>query len=89
MRSLVKYVALLCLLLTLGSAVATVVHHHSGASDSAKCTVCVAAHSARPSVASSLSSISAKLVAAVPIFTVRTQQRLVPFALNVRPPPQV
>jgi hypothetical protein len=89
MRAASRYIALFCLLLTLGSAVAVVTHHHSGPEDGAKCTVCVTAHSARPSVSSSLSPVSAKLVSAVRVVTVRTQQLFVSFALYVRPPPQV
>ena len=89
MRLFSKYVALVCLLLTLGSAVAVVAHHHSGPNDSAKCTVCAAAHSARPSITSTLSSVALKPIASIRIVTAPTQQRLVSFALNVRPPPQV
>src|SRR5690349_4352508 len=48
MRSIVKHVALLCLLLMFWSAVAFVAHHHSKGADSAKCTVCVSAHTAAP-----------------------------------------
>ena len=48
MRSSVKCVALLCLLLTFWSAFAFAAHHHSKSTESAKCTVCVAAHSAAP-----------------------------------------
>jgi len=89
MRAFSKYLALLCLLLTLGSAVAVVAHHHLGANDSAKCTVCIAAHSARPSVTSRLTSVSVRAIAVVRIVTAPAQQRMVSFALYVRPPPQV
>jgi len=48
MRSISKKIAWLCLLLMLSSAIAVVAHHHSDANESARCTVCVAAHSAAP-----------------------------------------
>jgi hypothetical protein len=54
MRSISKKVALLCLLLTIWSAAALAAHHHSNATDAAKCTVCVAAHSASPKAVSTL-----------------------------------
>ena len=48
MRSLSRYIALFCLLLTLASAVGVVVHHHDGPNEAAKCTVCVASHALAP-----------------------------------------
>ena len=89
MRSISKSIALMCLLLTLLSAVAFVAHHHSSAAEAAKCTVCVAAHSASPKTTSTLPN-----TAFVPIATFRpkpvsAKQRLVAFALCVRPPPSV
>jgi hypothetical protein len=89
MRSIWKSVACLCLLLTLWSAVAFVAHHHTDASESAKCTVCVAALSASPTVPSLppqatflvISTLRAQPVAAA-------KRRLIVFALLVRPPPQ-
>ncbi|HEV3308278.1 MAG TPA: hypothetical protein VGZ91_17690 [Candidatus Sulfotelmatobacter sp.] len=89
MLSISKRIAWLSLLLTLWSALAFAVHHHSSQDESAACQVCVAAHSATPTHASA---------APKPIFrkTVRyrpkptaTKQLLVAFALYVRPPPAV
>ena len=54
LRSIVKYVAILCLLLTFWSAVAFAAHHHSNRTEAAKCTVCVAAHSAALKATASL-----------------------------------
>ena len=48
MRSISKRIAWLSLLLTLWSALAFAVHHHSTQDESATCQVCVAAHSASP-----------------------------------------
>lgn len=88
MRSIWKPVACLCLLLTLWSAAAFVAHQHTDANESAKCTVCIAALSASPTVASLpvqavfsvISTFRAGPVAAA-------KQRLIAFALSVRPPP--
>jgi hypothetical protein len=89
MRSFSKRIALLCLLLTLCSAVAFVAHHHSSANDAAKCTVCVAAHSASPKAATVLPNqtfVRASISRSAPV---TAQQRLIAFALSVRPPPAV
>lgn len=87
MRSVFKYVVVLCLLLTLWSAVAVVVHHHNNATESVRCTVCIAAHSAAPKAATGLAQATF-----APVFTLRAQTVsaracLTAFALSVRPPP--
>ena len=89
MRSIMKKIACVCLLLTFWSAIAFSAHHHSSATESAKCTVCVAAHSAAPK-----DTFQQPKVAFVPISAFRAEpvsakQRLVAFALCVRPPPAV
>ena len=89
MRSFSKRIALLCLLLTLCSAVAMVTHHHSSANETAKCTVCVAAHSASPLAASVLPNQTFVQVLIIRSEPVSAKQRLVDFALSVRPPPAV
>ena len=87
MQSLSKRVASLCLLLTLWSAVALVLHHHSSADEASSCQVCVSTHSTAPT------SITA---APKPVFHKifiaqkqprSTEQRLIAFALSVRPSP--
>jgi hypothetical protein len=88
MRSICKPVARLCLLLTLWSAMAFVAHQHTDASESAKCTVCVAALSASPTVASLPVQVNFSVVStfrAEPVAAAK--QRLIAFALTVRPPP--
>ena len=87
MRSISKRVAVLCLLLTILSALAFVAHHHSNGTESAKCTVCVAAHSTAPK---STTYVPSAIFA--PIFIVRShrvsaKERFIAFALSVRPPP--
>jgi hypothetical protein len=89
MRSISKKVALLCLLLTVWSVVAFAAHHHSSATDAAKCTVCVAAHSASPKAASILPKTDHVFASAPVLDAVSTKQRLISFALRVRPPPSV
>ena len=89
MRSISKSVACLCLLLTLWSAGAFVAHHHSSAIETAKCPVCVAAHSASPKPASDLAQGTFVRLPAVRTQQVAAKQRLVTFALSVRPPPTV
>jgi hypothetical protein len=48
LRSNLKRIAWLCLLLTFESALMFAWHQHSSKTEAAKCTVCVAAHSAAP-----------------------------------------
>jgi len=48
MRSISMRIAFLCVLLILGSAIVFAAHHHSNATESAACTVCVAVQSASP-----------------------------------------
>lgn len=88
MRSTLKGVALLCLMLTFWSALAFAAHHHSNSADSAKCTVCVAAQSAAPKATANLLKANFS-----PLFTfqaepVSAKQHFVTFALSVRPPPR-
>ena len=89
MRSISKRIAFVCVLLTIWSAIAFITHQHSSANEAAKCTVCVAAHSASPKATSNL--LKATFVAVSPFQPqpVSAKQRLIVFALNVRPPPGV
>jgi len=89
MRSLSKKIAFLCLLLTVFSAVGLVAHHHSSRIDAAKCSACVAAYSAAPKAVSVLAKATIVFSSAVVLDPVSAQQRLIPFALRVRPPPTV
>jgi hypothetical protein len=89
MRPIVKYVAVMCLLLTLLSAISFATHHHNNGTEAAKCTVCVAAHSAAPEASAHL--LTAKFT---PISTflpepVFAPQSFLAFALIIRPPPAI
>jgi len=89
MRSTSKWIVSLCLLLTLWSAVAVAVHHHSDADEAVRCTVCVAAHSAPPQLPALLprvTFITVSTLRAEPVLSPR--HRLIAFALSVRPPPE-
>jgi hypothetical protein len=90
MRSTTKRIACLCLLLTLWSAIAFATHQHWGATESSTCPVCIAAHSASPQATtttfSSVMFVSEPVVRPEPV---ATKQRLIAFALCVRPPPSV
>ena len=89
MRSISKSIALLCLMLTFWSALAFAAHHHSNATESAKCTVCVAAHSASPKTNSTPRPERFVVVSTFRAEPVSAKQRFVAFALSVRPPPSV
>jgi hypothetical protein len=90
MRLHSRRVALLCLLLTLWSALAFAAHHHSNAIEAAKCTVCIAAYSASPQVPSTLPKVTFVSVSTLrPEPAVSAKQHLIAFALCVRPPPAV
>jgi hypothetical protein len=90
MRPMSKRIAWLCLLLMLWSAIAFAAHHHSDGDESAKCSVCVAALSAAPTAPAlplctvflAVSRVRTEPVAAA-------KQRLIAFALTVRPPPEL
>src|ERR1700733_3429854 len=89
MRLISKRVAWLSLMLTLWSALAFAMHHHSNADESASCQVCIAAHSAAPVIASPTPKpIFRRLVAFRPRAAV-AKQPLIAFALCARPPPGV
>jgi len=89
MRSISKLVALLCLVLTFWSAFAYAAHHHSNSTEAAKCTVCVAAHSASPKATSTLSKTTFVPVSTLRAEPVSAKYHHVAFALSVRPPPEV
>jgi hypothetical protein len=78
------------MLLTIWSAIAFATHQHWGATESSTCTVCIAAHSASPKTTTT--TLSSVMFVSVSVFRpepVATKQRLIAFALSVRPPPSV
>jgi hypothetical protein len=90
MRSVLKWAAWLCLLSTASSACVFVTHQHLSSCDEAQCTVCVVAHSASPVAASKLPNPVLVLVRLTDVGEpVSAKQRLIAFALSVRPPPTV
>jgi hypothetical protein len=85
---MLKGIALLCLMLTFCTALAFVAHYHSNGADSAKCSVCVAAHSAAPRSTANLLKTTFSPLSTLQTEPVSAKQHVVAFALNVRPPPQ-
>jgi hypothetical protein len=88
MRFAAKRVALVCMLLTLWSAVAFVAHHHLNKTDAQNCSVCVNAHT--PAGVSTPQIVAPGFVeiASLHVESSSAKFRLVSFALSVRPPPQ-
>jgi hypothetical protein len=76
-------------MLTFLSAFEFAAHHHANAAESAKCTVCIAAHSAAPKPTASLLKATFSAVSTLRVEPLCSKQRLVAFALSVRPPPTV
>jgi len=90
MQSVVKRTAWLCLLVTLLSAYVFATHQHFSSGDEAQCTVCVVAHSASPVSTSRLPNpVLVLLRFTVVGEPVPAKQRLIAFALSVRPPPAI
>jgi len=89
MRSISKWIAWVCILLTFLSAVEFAAHNHSSATEAAKCAVCIAAHSASPKTTSTLPDATFVPVATFRPKPVSAKQRVIAFALCVRPPPNV
>jgi hypothetical protein len=89
MRSIAKRIACLCVLLTFWSAIAFAAHQHSNATESATCGVCIAAHSASPKTTTTLPRVLFVSVSTFLPEPISAKQRLIVFALCVRPPPSV
>jgi len=89
MHRLAKQTAWLCLLLLLFTTAAVTVHHHAGGNDSPTCELCLVASSApvtapSPSLQQTFAAVT--WVHSKPVEAAR--QRLICFALSVRPPPE-
>ena len=82
-----RKIALLCLLLTVWSALTAAAHQHSTTDDATKCTVCIAAHSASPKTTFTPLRARHVGVSVLQAEPVARKQRLISFALSVRPPP--
>ncbi|MGO9647486.1 MAG: hypothetical protein ACLPOO_05475 [Terriglobales bacterium] len=89
MKSILKRIAWLCVLLTFWSAIACAAHQHSSSIESAKCSVCAAVQSASPKAPATLTRVTFVVVATFRPRPVSAKQRLIAFALCVRPPPSV
>lgn len=89
MRSISKLLGLLCLLLTVSSAIGLITHHHSSRAESSACQVCVAAHSTAPTSISPTPKPVFRTILTLQLRPAATTQRLIAFALYIRPPPSV
>ncbi len=87
MRSFSKPVAWFCLLLMFGSAWVVAVHNHADEAKAASCQVCIAAHSATPATALPTAKPIFWRLFAVVLEISDAKQRLLAFALVIRPPP--
>ena len=87
MRRIAKYIVWFSLLLTLSAALEASTHVHASALETAKCPVCVSAHSAAPQAVFSQPKTTFIRVFTILTGPVSVQQRLIAFALRVRPPP--
>jgi hypothetical protein len=88
-RSISKKIALVCMLLTFWSVIAVVAHQHSSTTEASTCSICVAAHSASPKINANPLKATFIAVSTIKAQPVSAKQRLVIFALTVRPPPSV
>lgn len=89
MRSISKKIAFVCMLLTFWSAIAFIAHQHSSTTEAAKCTICVAAHSASPRTTSNQLKATFVEISTFQAEPISAKQRIIAFALSVRPPPSV
>jgi hypothetical protein len=89
MQGFSKKIAWLSLLLTLWSAVAFAVHHHSSQDESDGCQICVTAHSASPASPALAPKPVFRQVTALRVHPAAAKHHLRIFALYVRPPPAV
>lgn len=89
LRRIFQLVAIVCLLLTVTSSFAAVLHVHSTPAESLNCQVCVLAHSTAPAAIQTAARPTFFRVADILLPELRTRQRLIVFALSVRPPPLV
>ncbi len=89
MRSIMKRMACLCVLLTVWSAITFATHQHSSATESSSCTVCIAALSASPKATTKLPQVMFVSVSLVRPESVLAKQCPAVLVLSVRPPPSV
>jgi len=87
MRSLTKFAALLCLLLTVWIAVAVVAHHHANGAESQTCPVCVVARAPAATVTPSAAQPVFVRLYTVLVEPSPVQHRPPVFALSSRAPP--
>jgi hypothetical protein len=88
-RPFAKWIAWLCLLLTVCSAVELVAHHHSNQVEASACQICVAAHSTQPTSISLAATPVFRTILVLQLRPASAAKSVVSFGLHVRPPPSV
>lgn len=89
MRLWMRWSAWLCLSLMLWTAAVESTHNHPNQTAAAACSICVAAHSARPAVSSTHDRPVFTMVGALPEEAILSKARLDVFELGIRGPPSV
>jgi hypothetical protein len=87
MRSLIRWSAWLCLSLMLWTAAVESTHSHPNQTESAACSICVAAHSTRPTVSSSHTAPVFSTIGQLQDKEVLAKARLDIADLGIRGPP--
>jgi len=87
MRALAKFAALLCLLLTVWTALAVVAHHHTNGAESQTCPICVVARAPAAIVTSDAAQPVLVRLSTVRVEPSPLHHRLPVFALSGRAPP--
>jgi hypothetical protein len=89
MRLWMRWSAWLCLSLMLWTAAVESTHNHPNQTEAAACSICVAAHSARPAVSSTHVRPVFTVVGALQAEAILAKARLDVFELGIRGPPSV
>jgi hypothetical protein len=89
MRFTFRWLAWLCLSLMLWTAVAESTHNHPNTTESAACSICVAAHSTAPTAICSLVRPVFEAIGLLQEEEVIAKARLSVFDLGIRGPPTV
>ena len=87
MRSVIRWSAWFCLSLMLWTAAVETVHNHPSQTESASCSICVAAHTTRPTVSSHHARPVLATVGQLQEEQIIAKPRLAALDLGIRGPP--
>jgi len=88
MRICARWLACLCLMLTMWAAMAESVHQHANQTDSASCSICVVAHSSAPAIPSHQAKPLFTTVDLLADEEITAKAQLDVFKLAIRGPPE-